>query len=611
MLIDDLVKINPNPKTNHHYLDLGYDLNSGDSFFVKVVDLPRSSRVLVEVQCDYCSNIKKTPYREFLRNTSLNGKFSCSNKCGCLKKKELSIIKYGVDSPSKLKSIKSKSRKTNLERYGSEFYMSTTEFKEKSKKSNIKKYGTDNIMSLDFIKDKIKKTNLGRYGVENVFQSELIKDTIKDTNLERYGVSYYQSTNEFLLRCKNTNLERYGVDHPMKSKAIMDKFRDVNLERYGFESYMSTKEFKEKSRMTNLERYGSSIPSQSEDLRIKYYNNCKDVNYIRYDDSKGESVYKCNLGHEFHICSDNYISRSKENIPLCTICNPIGDSVSIKEKDLFEFIKSVYSGEIVKSYRDGLEIDIYIPELKLGFEFNGLYWHSNKYKNNKYHLNKTNHFKRLGIRIIHIWEDDWSIKKDILKSQIKNWLGVSDRKIGARNCSVVNLEDNKVIREFLDDNHIQGWCFSDINLGLIHKDMLVGIMCFNKHEGRKRLPDNEWCLSRYCNILNTNVIGGSSKVLSYFLGKFSPKRIISYSDKSWSIGIMYEKLGFSINNESLPDYKYILDGVRLNKSRFKKSELSRKFNCDINISESMFLRSKNIYKIYDCGKIKFELNVKY
>lgn len=606
MLIDELVETKPNPKTNRHYLDLGYDIDSGDSFFVKVVDLPKSSRVVVEVQCDYCSKLRKVPYREFLRNVSFNGKFSCSNKCGCLKKKELSTIKYGVDSPSKLKSIKLKSKKTNLDRYGSEFYMSTDEFKDKSKKSKIDKYGTDNLMVLDSIKEKIKETNLNRYGVENVFQSESIKDSIKATNLSKYGVEYYQSTDEFVKRFKNTHLEKYGVDHPMKSKVIMDKFRDTNLDRYGSEFYMSTDEFKDKSKITNLERYGSSIPSQSEEIRTKYYNNCKDVNYIRYDNGKGESLYRCDLGHEFYICSDNYISRIKGSVPLCTVCNPIGDHVSIKEKELYEFIKSVYIGEIIQLYRDELEIDIYIPDLKIGFEFNGLYWHSEKYKDNRYHLNKTNHFRDRGIRIIHIWEDDWSFKKDILKSQMKNWLNLSDQKIGARKCSVREIEDGKIIREFLDGNHIQGWCFSDVNIGIYYKSRLVGIMSFNKFEGRKRLPEGEWCLSRYCNVLNTNIIGGSSKIFSYFKSKFRPKRVISYSDSSWSVGSMYKKLGFMNVGESLPDYKYILNGVRSSKSKFRKSELSRKFKCSINVSESTFLRSKDIYKIYDCGKVKFE-----
>ena len=84
---------------------------------------------------------------------------------------------------------------------------------------------------------------------------------------------------------------------------------------------------------------------------------------------------------------------------------------SFKEKELYDFIKLIYSGEIITSYRSGLEIDIYLPELKIGFEFNGLYWHSELFKDKNYHLDKTKYFKENGIRIIHVcayrdWETD-------------------------------------------------------------------------------------------------------------------------------------------------------------------------------------------------------------
>ena len=91
------------------------------------------------------------------------------------------------------------------------------------------------------------------------------------------------------------------------------------------------------------------------------------------------NTFKCIHGHNFEISTDNYYGRLNNNITLCTVCNPIGDTRSIKENELFEFIKSNYDGVIIQSYRDIYEIDIYLPNLKLGFEFNGLYYHSNKF----------------------------------------------------------------------------------------------------------------------------------------------------------------------------------------------------------------------------------------
>ena len=305
-----------------------------------------------------------------------------------------------------------------------------------------------------------------------------------------------------------------------------------------------------------------------------------------------------------HICEINqlnYHGRIKNNTTLCTICNPIGDSKSIKEKNLFEYIKSVYNGRIIQSYRDGLEIDIYLPELKLGFEFNGLYWHSEKYKDKNYHLDKTNYFKEKGIRIIHIWEDDFDNKFDIIKSQILNLLGKSE-KVYARKC-IIKEVSIKETRQFLDDNHIQGFVNSSVKIGLYHQDELVSIMTFDSFEGRKKMEDGSYNLSRFCNKLGYNVVGGASKLLSYFIKEYKVTRIVSYADKDWSIGNLYYTLGFNNILESKPDYKYIVDGKRVHKSRYKKSRLGIQ---GTSITEHQETKRLGIHRIYDCGKIKFE-----
>jgi hypothetical protein len=82
--------------------------------------------------------------------------------------------------------------------------------------------------------------------------------------------------------------------------------------------------------------------------------------------------------------------------------------------------------------------------------------------------------------------------------------------------------------------------------------------------------------------------------LQYFLNNYHVKRVISYSDSDWSLGNLYETLGFEKINEGNPDYKYIIDGKRVHKSRFRKSKTG--------ISESKL----KMLKIFDCGKVKWE-----
>lgn len=452
-------------------------------------------------------------------------------------------------------------------------------------------------------KVKSEKTLIERYGVSHYSKTDEYVKKVRETSKIKYGVDNYSKTKEFVDKSKKTYLDRYGVDSYTKTDEYVSKSKKTCLDKYGVDSYVKTDEFKKRFKKTCLEKYGVDHVYKSF-LHRSSFKICNDINYIGYQNSM--NLFRCNKGHEFEISTDNYYGRLNNNINLCTICNPIGDMRSIKENELFRFIKQIYNGVVIKSYRDGLEIDIYIPELKIGFEFNGLYYHSNKFKDKNYHLDKTNYFKEKGIRIIHIWEDDWVNKRPIVESMVINFLGLTNNKIFARKCEVIELIDSKIVKDFLNENHIQGNDRSVKNFGLYYNGELLSIMTFNKSEGRKKMLYNEWNLSRFCNKLNYNIVGGASKLLKYFISKYNPTRIISYADRDWSFGGLYLKLDFSIINETLPDYKYIIDGVKKHKQNFTKKRL----RIGDNISESKYMSINNINKVYDCGKIKFEMLIK-
>ena len=128
-------------------------------------------------------------------------------------------------------------------------------------------------------------------------------------------------------------------------------------------------------------------------------------------------------------------------------------------------------------------------------------------------------------------------------------------------------------------------------------------MTFDTFEGRKKMEEAGYNLSRFCNKINTNVVGGASKLLSYFIKVYEPSRIVSYADKDWSIGSLYYTLGFENIGGNGPDYKYIVDGKRVHKSRDKKSRLGIQ---GTSITEHQETKRLGIHRIYDCGKIKFE-----
>lgn len=391
------------------------------------------------------------------------------------------------------------------------------------------------------------------------------------TLTEKYGVSHYSKTNEYKDKVRKTSIEKWGVDNYSKTEDYKTKSKKTYQRKYGVDSFTKTDLYKIKSKKTCLEKYGVDSYTKTEECKLKIK----------------ESLLN-QLGTDMIFKSDDY---RKKNFLISN------DDYYVEY--LSEFLSSIYDGEMIRNYREEFEIDVYLPDMKIGIEFNGLYWHSDLFKSKSYHLDKTNYFKQKGIRIIHIWEDDWIVRQNIVKSQIRNLLNKNSHRIFARNCIVAQITTEES-KKFLDENHIQGSVKSNIKLGLFFNDKLVSVMTFDKYEGRKKLAESEWNLTRFCNILDTSVVGGASKLWKYFLCNFQPSRIVSYADLDWSLGDLYYKLGFKLAKVGKPDYKYLIGGRRKHKSGFRKSKLNYE------VTETEFTRSKGILRIWDCGKLKFE-----
>ena len=293
----------------------------------------------------------------------------------------------------------------------------------------------------------------------------------------------------------------------------------------------------------------------------------------------------------------------------CKKCSNNGSS--IQEKEIVNFIKSlnIKVDENNTTILNGKELDIYIPSHNVAIEYDGLYWHSEQFINDDYHLIKTELCESNGIKLIHVFEDEWLYKQDITKSRIKNILGLTDNKIYARKCEIkiINYSESS---DFLNKNHIQKTVKSKINLGLYYNDELVSLMTFGgvrKIMGNNNIND-KYELLRFCNKLDTNVIGGASRLLKYFIKNYSPNEIISYADRRWSQGELYEKLGFNFIHNSKPNYWYINGKSREYRFKYRKSELISD-GYDSNKTEKEIMFNRGIYRIYDCGNKKYSITI--
>ena len=290
-------------------------------------------------------------------------------------------------------------------------------------------------------------------------------------------------------------------------------------------------------------------------------------------------------------------------------CQKCGITNSTGEEEIFEFVKSVLPPQTKVNQREraalpGQELDIYVPSKRLAIEFDGLYWHCEINKDdNNYHLKKTLACEEQGIRLIHIFEDEWMYKQEICKSRIISALGVVENKVPARKCTVQQI-DAQTARHFIEQNHIQGYAVGGIiNYGLFNNEELISVMSFSKL--RKNLgatkEDNVYELLRFCSKSNTAVTGGASKMFKSFIKEYSPSKVVSYCDRRWGNGGVYSKMGFKLDHISKPSYFYIVGRQRKNRFCYRKDILVSKYGCSKEETEHSFCLKNHWYRIYDCG----------
>lgn len=273
-----------------------------------------------------------------------------------------------------------------------------------------------------------------------------------------------------------------------------------------------------------------------------------------------------------------------------------GNSQSSSEQELISYVRLHYRGEVIEGDRavlGGKELDIYLPELGIAFEYNGLYWHSEKFTSGKtYHYDKYKTCLDKGVRLYTIWEHTFKERREAVLKFIKNLIRPKER-IFARKCEVA--EDKNKISEFIEKNHLQGSAKSSIYKALVYNGKIVMAISISKHHRNS----NQWVLNRVC-FSDYQVIGGLERLL-----KDTPRPLLTWSDNSYSpVGGMYQNAGFALDEELPLDYFYCdRNGFYTSKQSQKKSNSG----CPENMTEYEFSKSKGLERIWDCGKKRWIL----
>jgi very-short-patch-repair endonuclease len=347
----------------------------------------------------------------------------------------------------------------------------------------------------------------------------------------------------------------------------------------------------------------------------------KSLSWLMGYDENGNWICKCphpdcnRCNEKFYIIPNDVCNqRFKYKTEPCTRILPVGRYTRLNTCEIFiaDILKEVgIKPKSDRSILNGYELDFYIPDHNLAIEVNGCWWHSATVKSTNYHFNKFKNCQSQHIQLMQIWEDWIKTKPEIVRSMILNKLGFSER-LWARKCKIVEL---KSATGFLDKNHIQGQTPAAIKLGLTYNDELVSVMCFNKRSklsGSKVINEDEWELVRFCNKLNTSVVGAAGKLLKHFINKHHPQLITSFSLNDISDGNLYKKLGFKQCSHS-SSYWYV---NKYTYQRFHRSAFTKKRIKELglapgkdNWTEREAMAHSAYYRIQDSGMTKWVLNI--
>jgi len=519
-----------------------------------------------------CSNhVKFKKYSEGYRDY-------CSIQC---RNSDSKFKLFGESNPMKISENVVKAKQTKKNRYDDENFVNS----DKAKLTKKKKYLDENYNN----RNKFKRTTFEKYGVEGFTNRE----KAKNTSLIKYKNEFYNNRKKHV----ETNLTKYGV----KYYNNREKAKNTCQNKYGCESFVLSNEYRQIIFNKTKKKYADI-------LNI-------DVNNIDYDGENFTIKMYCKIHEIFKI--NRYILKNRIAYgieELCTACNPISDNCSIKELEVNNFISNELGIETIKHKISNKEIDIFLPKYNLGIEFDGLYWHSSLMIKPNQHQIKTDLCEKNGIHLLHIFENEWIMKKNIVKSIIKSKLGIIDNKIYARKTEIMEIFDNQLVKNFLKTNHIQGFVESKIKIGLFYNNELVSLMTF----GKKRLSlgnsinnNDEYEMLRFCNKLNTSVVGGASKMLKYFIKKYQPNSIMTFADRRYSQGNLYKQLGFLFIKNTIPNYWYFKPHEYMLQHRFKfRKDVLIKEGFDPTKTEHQIMAERGYSRIYDSGSMKFELKLR-
>ena len=322
---------------------------------------------------------------------------------------------------------------------------------------------------------------------------------------------------------------------------------------------------------------------------------------LDYSGNRAVIQYDCPIHGKTYQDATNHLSGHG-----CARCTT--SRVSKGQAEIVDFLSSIGVSTEVE-YRfpgDRRFADIVSHDHRLVIEFDGVYWHSSEYIDSSYHLSKSELAWNNGYRCIHIYSTEWENRRYCVEMLLRSVTKKIDRKVPGRNTTIRNISHIDA-DTFLGSHHIQGAVAGE-PVGLMFENKLCAVMVFKSLALSREKKTNRNCAEIIRYATSDTVVGGFSKLLKYFL-RANPEiqKVVSYSDLRMFTGNVYEVSGFIKQYTTRPDYMYLERGKLYHKSGYQKSKLAKRFGAELvtGKTEKQITEEQGIYRVYDCGKIKW------
>lgn len=420
-----------------------------------------------------------------------------------------------------------------------------------------------------------------------VFIDRLIKKYgevgLKNTDLSK--VSYINATTPIPIPCSlHPNLE------PISPNRVLNKqgktpCRICNIEFRVFYQY------------DTMESFLKKIPIEFEGL-----DSFEKANYIS---SKHKIIITC-LVNKDH---GDYSKRPNDylNGQRCPKCGQ-GQSSKLEEQFL-EFCKTLNVKTVVSQpiFRNRYRPDVLLPNENIAIDFHGLYWHREDARGKNHMVERLEYFQSIGVKLIQVLEDEWVTKPLLIQGKLR-YLIESKSGVTARECEVKEIKVSEA-NQFLDKTHIQnGLVGSSYAYGLFYKGDLVSAITLGTPRTQSDRESGFIEIHRYASSMP--VTGGLSKLFNLFVSKVKPAKVLTYSDRRWGEGTVYESAGFKRIGNTDPGYFWSKAQRRFSRWAFQKHKLKDlpefKDVYKDELTEEQICTSKGYFKVYDCGHARWE-----